>query len=119
MLAEFVGTASLLLVVVGSGIMAENLSSDVGLQLLGNAVATGAALAALILAFGSVSGAHLNPAVSIADAFFGGITARVAASSQGAPTPQPWCRTMRRAKASCSAGGMASADCLPTPVVTP
>ena len=77
--AEFVGTASLLLVVVGSGIMAENLGGDPGLQLLENAIATGAALAALILAFGSVSGAHFNPAVSITDAFFGGITVRVAA----------------------------------------
>ena len=79
LVAEFVGTASLLLVVVGSGIMAENLGGDPGLQLLENAIATGAALAALILAFGSVSGAHFNPAVSITDAFFGGITVRVAA----------------------------------------
>lgn len=79
LVAEFVGTASLLLVVVGSGIMAQNLSDDVGLQLLANALATGAALAALILAFGSVSGAHFNPVVSITDAVFGGISARVAA----------------------------------------
>ncbi|MCP4437265.1 MAG: aquaporin family protein [Actinomycetia bacterium] len=79
LLAEFVGTASLLIAVVGSGIMAGQLSSDVGLQLLENAIATGAALAALILAFGSVSGAHFNPVVSIADAWFGGITLKVAA----------------------------------------
>ncbi|MGI9579296.1 MAG: aquaporin [Microthrixaceae bacterium] len=79
LVAEFVGTASLLLVVVGSGIMAQNLSDDIGLQLLENALATGAALAALILAFGSVSGAHFNPVVSITDAVFGGISAKVAA----------------------------------------
>lgn len=79
LVAEFVGTASLLVVVVGSGIMAQNLSDDIGLQLLENALATGAALAALILAFGSVSGAHFNPAVSITDAVFGGISAKVAA----------------------------------------
>ncbi len=71
--AEFVGTAFLLAVVVGSGIMAENLTTDVGLQLLQNAFATASALVALILAFGSVSGAHFNPAVTITDRAFGGI----------------------------------------------
>jgi len=60
-LAEFVGTALLLIAVVGSGIAAQRLSpSDVGLELLENAVVTGAALVAIILAVGSVSGGHLQ-----------------------------------------------------------
>jgi arsenate reductase len=71
--AEFVGTAFLLGGVVGSGIMAQRLSNDGGLQLLQNAAATGAILVALILALGPVSGAHLNPAVTIADRIFGGM----------------------------------------------
>ena len=65
LLAELVGTAFLLVAVVGSGIMATRLSDDVGVQLLANAVATGGALFALITTFGSVSGAHFNPAVSL------------------------------------------------------
>ncbi len=65
---EFVGTAFLLIAVVGSGIMAETRSVDAGLQLFQNAFATAGALAALILAFGSVSGAHFNPVVTIAEA---------------------------------------------------
>jgi arsenate reductase len=71
--AEFVGTAFLLAAVVGSGIMAESLSTDVGLQLLQNAFATAGVLTALILTFGAVSGAHFNPAVTITDRVFGGI----------------------------------------------
>ena len=70
---EFVGTAFLLAAVVGSGIMAQNLTDDVGLQLLQNALATAGVLVALILAFGSVSGAHFNPAVTLTDRWFGGI----------------------------------------------
>jgi arsenate reductase len=70
---EFVGTAFLLAAIVGSGIMAENLTNDVGLQLLQNAFATAGVLVALILAFGAVSGAHFNPAVTITDRWFGGI----------------------------------------------
>ena len=70
---EFIGTAFLLAAVVGSGIMAERLTDDVGLQLLQNALATAGALVALILAFGSVSGAHFNPAVTLTDRWFGGI----------------------------------------------
>ncbi len=67
--AEFVGTAFLLLAVVGSGIMAQRLcGGNVGLALLANAVATGGALIALVLAFGSVSGAHFNPVVTLASA---------------------------------------------------
>jgi len=74
LLAEFVGTAFLLLAVVGSGIMAERLcGGNVGLALLANAIATGGALIALILAFGPISGAHFNPAVTLADAWQGGV----------------------------------------------
>jgi glycerol uptake facilitator-like aquaporin len=73
-IAEFVGTAFLLLAVVGSGIMAQRLcGGNVGLALLANALATGGALIALILAFGPVSGAHFNPAVTLADAWQGGV----------------------------------------------
>jgi len=72
--AEFIGTALLLIAVVGSGIAAQRLSPhDTGIELLENALATGAALVAIILAVGSVSGAHLNPAVSVVDAIFGGL----------------------------------------------
>ena len=75
--AEFVGTAMLLIAVVGSGIMAQRLcGGNVGLALLANAVATGGALIALILAFGPVSGAHLNPVVTLADASRGGLAWR-------------------------------------------
>jgi glycerol uptake facilitator-like aquaporin len=76
-LAEFLGSAGLVTVVIGSGIAAQRLSpDDVGLQLLENALATGAALAALILAFGPVSGGHFNPVVTLADRFFGGVSSR-------------------------------------------
>jgi glycerol uptake facilitator-like aquaporin len=72
LLAEFLGTALLVTAVVGSGIMAVELSpNDVGLQLLENSVATAFALGALILTFGPVSGAHFNPVVSAADWFLG------------------------------------------------
>ncbi len=73
--AEFIATAFLLLAIVGSGIMAQRLCGDnVGLALLANAVATGGALVALIFAFGPVSGAHMNPVVTLADAMQGGIS---------------------------------------------
>jgi glycerol uptake facilitator-like aquaporin len=66
--AEAIGTALLVAVVVGSGIAAQRLSpGDIGLQLLENSLATGAGLAALILALGPVSGAHFNPVVTLAD----------------------------------------------------
>jgi glycerol uptake facilitator-like aquaporin len=75
--AEFMGTLLLLAAVVGSGIMAEKLAAgNVALALLANTIATGAALVALILAFGPISGAHFNPAVTLADAWQGGITWR-------------------------------------------
>ena len=77
--AEFLGTAFLLAAVVGSGIMAERLAGgNVALALLANSVATGAALVALILAFQEISGAHFNPAVTLADAMQGGIPWREA-----------------------------------------
>jgi glycerol uptake facilitator-like aquaporin len=77
--AELVGTAFLVVAVVGSGIAAERLSpGDVGLQLLENAAATGAALVAIILAVGPVSGAHLNPVVTLVDRVFGGVDSRTA-----------------------------------------
>ena len=75
LVAEFVGTALLLAAVVGSGIMGERLSNgNIAVALLANTVATGAALVALILTFGPISGAHFNPAVSVADASQGGLS---------------------------------------------
>jgi glycerol uptake facilitator-like aquaporin len=75
--AEALGTAFLLATVIGSGIMAERLAGgNVALALLANTIATGAGLLALILTFGGVSGAHFNPAVSVADASQGGIAWR-------------------------------------------
>lgn len=72
--AEGVGTAMLLAAVVGSGIMGERLSNgNIAIALLANTLATGAALVALILTFGAVSGAHFNPAVTLADASQGGL----------------------------------------------
>jgi len=76
LLAEFLGSALLAALVIGSGIAAAKLSDDVGLQLLENAAATAAGLFAIILMFGPISGAHFNPVVSLADAAFGGITWR-------------------------------------------
>ncbi len=75
--AEAIGTALLLAAIVGSGIMAERLAGgNVAIALLANAIATGGALAAIILAFGPISGAHLNPAVTIADAWQRGVSWR-------------------------------------------
>ena len=79
-LAEFIGTAFLLAGVVGSGIMAERLTDDVGLQLLANSTATVGILIALILTFADTSGAHFNPAVTLTDLALGGIDATRAAS---------------------------------------
>jgi glycerol uptake facilitator-like aquaporin len=75
--SEGVGTALLLASVVGSGIMGERLSGgNVGIALLANTLATGAMLVALILTFGPISGAHFNPAVTLADAWQRGIAWR-------------------------------------------
>src|SRR5215472_2348976 len=73
-MAELVGTAFLLMAVVGSGIMGERLcGGNIAIALLANTIVTGAALVALILTFGPVSRAHFNPAVTLADASQGGI----------------------------------------------
>jgi glycerol uptake facilitator-like aquaporin len=71
--AEAVGTALLLAVVVGSGIMAQRLTVDTAVALLASALATGAGLVAIILTFAPISGAHLNPAVSLAEAARGAL----------------------------------------------
>ena len=72
--AEFLGSAFLVAAVIGSGIMGERLAGgNVAIALLANTIATGAALLALILTFGPISGAHLNPAVTLADALEHGI----------------------------------------------
>src|SRR5271170_6169010 len=72
--AEATGTALLLATVVGSGIMGERLcGGNVAIALLANTIATGAGLIAFILAFGPISGAHFNPAVTLADAWQGGL----------------------------------------------
>lgn len=78
--AEFVGTAFLLAAVVGSGIVTQQ-DGPASAQLLQHAVTVGAALTALFLTFGPVSGAHFNPVVTLADAWFGGM---------------PWSRAGRR-----------------------
>src|SRR6516165_76385 len=78
--AEFLGSAFLAAVVIGSGIAAQQLSpGNTGLQLFENAAATAAGLFAIILMFGSVSGGHFNPVVSFVDAAFGGLSWRDAA----------------------------------------
>jgi glycerol uptake facilitator-like aquaporin len=77
--AEFLGTGFLVAAVVGSGIMGERLSGgNTAIALLANTIATGAALAALILTFLPISGAHLNPVVSLAEALRGGLTGKEA-----------------------------------------
>lgn len=75
--AEFLGTAFLVAAVIGSGIMGERLASgNVAIALLANTLATGAALVAIIFTFGPISGAHLNPAVSVCDAIERGLAWR-------------------------------------------
>jgi glycerol uptake facilitator-like aquaporin len=78
LLAEFLGSVLLAALVIGSGIAAQRLSRDTGLQLLENAAATAAGLFAIILMFGPVSGGHFNPVVSLVDAVFGGLERRAA-----------------------------------------
>ena len=79
LVAELLGTALLVATVVGSGIMAETLTKDVALQLLGNTLPTGAILVVLITILGPVSGAHFNPAVSLVMALKGDLSASDAA----------------------------------------
>jgi glycerol uptake facilitator-like aquaporin len=80
LVSEFLGTAFLLAVVVGSGIMGENLAGgNVAIALLANTLATGAGLLTLILTFGPISGAHFNPAVTLSDLLFKQINAKHAA----------------------------------------
>jgi glycerol uptake facilitator-like aquaporin len=76
LLAEYLGSAFLAALVIGSGIAAANLSQDAGLKLLENAAATAAGLFTIILMFGPISDGHFNPVVSLADAFFGGLSRR-------------------------------------------
>ncbi len=84
-LAEFIGTAFLVMAVIGSGIMASRLSpGDAGLELFENAVVTGAALVAIILGVGSVSGAHLNPVITLLDRTLGGMRSSEAGAYIGA-----------------------------------
>ncbi|HZU72494.1 MAG TPA: aquaporin [Acidimicrobiales bacterium] len=91
-LGEFLGTGLLVAAVVGSGIAARKLSpGDVGLELFENAAATTGALVAIILAVGPVSGAHLNPVVTLADRLFGGIKTRAAAGYILAQLAGGWC----------------------------
>ena len=81
LLAEFLGSAFLAALVIGSGIAAQQLTpGDTGLQLLYNSAATAAGLFAIILMFGPVSGGHFNPVVSLVDAAFGGLSHRDAAA---------------------------------------
>ena len=78
--AELFGTATLLLVVIGSGVMATNLSKDVGVQLTINSAATGLILYILITLLGPISGAHFNPVVTAIQLFKKNITASLAAT---------------------------------------
>ncbi len=81
LVAEFLGSTLLAAIVIGSGIAAQQLSpGNVGLELLQNALVTGAGLFVIILVFGALSGAHFNPVVSFVDAAFGGISWRDAAA---------------------------------------
>jgi glycerol uptake facilitator-like aquaporin len=79
LLGEFIGTAFLLMTVVGSGIMAQQLSTDIGVQLLMNAFATAGVLVALIITFANVSGAKFNPLVTLVDCVAGRTSLRDAA----------------------------------------
>jgi glycerol uptake facilitator-like aquaporin len=79
-IAELVGTATLLLVVIGSGVMATNLSKDVGVQLTINSAATGLILYILITLLGPISGAHFNPLVTAIQLYKKNITASLAAA---------------------------------------
>ena len=91
LLGEFLGTALLVAAVVGSGIAAVRLSpGNTGLELFENAAATAGALVAIILAVGPVSGAHLNPVVTLADRLVGGVTTRASAGYIAAQLSGGW-----------------------------
>lgn len=91
LVAEALGTALLLAVVVGSGIMAEGLADgNDAVALLGNTVATGAALVVLITVFGPISGAHFNPAVTLVMALKREIGAGVASPTAPSRPWRPW-----------------------------
>jgi len=101
LLAEFIGTAMLLIAVVGSGIMAETLSpNDTGLQLLEAAFAAGFALMAIILTLQPISGAHINPAVTLAERFMGGMSTAKPPATSLPRCPAPW--SGRSSPTSCS-----------------
>jgi glycerol uptake facilitator-like aquaporin len=105
--AEFLGSAFLAALVIGSGIAAQRLSpGQTGLELLENAAATAAGLFAIILMFGPVSGGHFNPVVSFADAAFGGLSWRDAAAYLPAQL------------AGCTAGAVAANLMFALPAVT-
>jgi glycerol uptake facilitator-like aquaporin len=92
--AEALGTGLLIVAVIGSGIMATNLTDDIALQLLCNAVATGGALVALILIFAPVSGASFNPAVGIVGALLGEVSWKQTALYAVAQTVGGWLGAM-------------------------
>src|SRR5438034_9326607 len=105
--AELVGTGFLLMAVLGLGIMAERLSGgNVSLALLENTIATGAALIALILTFGPISGGHFNPAVTLADATQKGLPWREAPGYIAAQCAEHFWASMLRT--SCFARGFKS-----------
>ena len=99
LVAEALGTALLVATVVGSGIMAETLTKDTALALLGNTLPTGAILVVLITILGPISGAHFNPLVSIAMVLRRELSARPVArcpnGARGPPCPPPCARTAR------------------------
>jgi glycerol uptake facilitator-like aquaporin len=93
--AEFIGTAFLVVAVVGSGVMGERLAGgNLAIALLANTIATGAALVVLILTFGPISGAHFNPAVTLVDSIEGGLTSMDAAGYMLAQSIGAVCGTM-------------------------
>ena len=88
LVSECLGTAFLLAIVVGSGIMGENLSGgNTAIALLANTLSTGAGLTVLILAFGPISGGHFNPAVTLVDAWMGGLGKSEAAAYVAVQVP--------------------------------
>jgi arsenate reductase len=122
LLAEAIGSILLAAVVVGSGIAAERLSpGDVGLQLLQNSAATAAGLYAIILIMGPVSGAHLNPVVSLVDAALARPPRRGADRPGAPPTATPWSAPaayLTAQIAGCIAGAMLADAMFAEPLVS-